>query len=211
MLGPVDPVADLAGSVELGAGWVYWGEDQEAVVGTTVQCTCIAVKYSGVRMPGSSAAAIDGLGRGCPNFEAGECLKRRLVGMVYILWAAAAIVVSPGAVVVADAGSSAVLVAATEVATALVVAIEIELGFVAAAEPVVVIAASEAAVEKVVVVAAPAPAPAAIVVELAVVAAGVAEVVMTVVAATEAAAAAAAVVVVVAVGQPQVAETGYPD
>lgn len=54
-------------------------------MGTIVQCTCVAVEYSGVRMPGSSAAAIDGLERDCPNFEAGEYLKRRLVDMVYIL------------------------------------------------------------------------------------------------------------------------------
>lgn len=84
VLGLADPAADPAGSVEFGAGWVYSGERQEAVVGTTVQCMCIAVEYSGVRMPGSSAVAIDGLGRDCPNFEAGECLKHRLFDMVYI-------------------------------------------------------------------------------------------------------------------------------
>jgi len=226
VLGRADSVVLLAGSVEFGAGWAYWGEDQEAVVGTTVQCTCIAVKHFGDRMPGSSAAAIDGLEPGCPNSEAGECLKRCLVGMVYILRAAAAIVVSPGALViavaapvvlihamlaalevaVADAGTAAVLVAATEVAIASIVAIE--LGFVAAAE---------AAVEKVVVAAAAAAAAAvaaAIVVELAVVAGGMAvAVVVTVVAATEA----VAVVDVAAVGQSQAAahglivEIGYSD
>ena len=224
VLGRADSVVLLAGSVEFGAGWAYWGEDQEAVVGTTVQCTCIAVKHFGDRMPGSSAAAIDGLEPGCPNSEAGDCLKRCLVGMVYILRAAAAIVVSPGALViavaapvvsihamlaalevaVADAGTAAVLVAATEVAIASIVAIELDF-----------VAAAEAAVEKVVVAAAAAAAAAAaIVVELAVVAGGMAvAVVVTVVAATEA----VAVVDVAAVGQSQAAahglivEIGYSD
>lgn len=85
VLGLAGPAADPAGSVEFGARWVYSGERQGAVVGMTVHCMCIAVEYSGVRMPGSSAAAIDGLEKVYPHFEAGECLKRRLVDMVYIL------------------------------------------------------------------------------------------------------------------------------
>lgn len=84
VLGLADPAVDPAGSVEFGADWVYSGELQEAVVGTTVQCMYIVVEYSGVRMHGSSAAAIDGLEWDCRNFETEECLKRRLADMVYI-------------------------------------------------------------------------------------------------------------------------------